>query len=76
MAEVLTELPGGLGRPSKYPWLDWTDGRAWRIVEGEDFHCSKQSMRRTLYGRAYGTGMKVSVRMEPDAIAFQFVEAS
>lgn len=27
-----------VGRVSKYPWAEWLDGAAWRLVQGEDYN--------------------------------------
>ena len=38
MPRILEELPQPrLGRPPKYPYDEWLDGRVWLLVPGEDF---------------------------------------
>jgi hypothetical protein len=32
-----------LGRPTSYPWTDWTDGKERVLREGEDFKCMAES---------------------------------
>ena len=66
MAEILEEYdpderesPGG--RPDKYPWVDWLDGRIWKIVQGIDFKAKMSVMQDHVRKIASQRGVKVSV---------------
>lgn len=73
MAERITEFsPRRIGRPALYPWDEWTDGHAWRITRGEDFVSSPKSMGVTLYSHARRKGLDVHIRIDGDAVEFQF----
>lgn len=70
----IQNLPSTVGRPQKYPWSDWSDGTAWRIVEGEDYE-REQTMKNVLrvYASAHGYYVTVAVN-EPGTIDFQFTK--
>jgi hypothetical protein len=54
MAEQLTDFEFRRhGRPLKYPWAQWADGKPWRLVAGEDFTVTAEAMRTN--ARAFGT---------------------
>lgn len=56
MAEIVNELPFGWHKTNNnYPWEQWLDGQAWRLVQGEDFTDSARTMQRL----AYGAGRRV-----------------
>jgi hypothetical protein len=71
MAEVIESL-GGVGRIETYPWGDWMDGRARKAVGGTDYHCKDSSFRQRLYQKSREAGLKVTVRVQPGAVLFQF----
>ena len=76
MATVLKALPPTTaGRPSKYDWGKWTDGRAWEIKQGKDFTCSCDTVAMTIYQRARREGCKVTIRrVDAGTLAFQFAK--
>jgi hypothetical protein len=59
--------PSSLTRTEKatYPWDEWLDGDAWRLVQGEDFHPHPLMMERIIRTRATGRSAKVRVRHLP-----------
>ena len=61
------------GSARKYPWADWTDGRVWRVVRGEDFTCEVLVFARGVYQRASRDGMRVRARVDGDTVTFQFL---
>jgi hypothetical protein len=81
MAEQLTDFEFRRhGRPHKYPWAMWADGKPLRLVSGEDFTISAEAMRTN--ARAFGTrnnyavstavvddGMALIVRFTPNKTA-------
>lgn len=76
MAERLDDqLAHRLGRPTLYPWEQWADGAAWRIVRGDDFKVSVESMRSALWSHAQRNSLRVATRVDGDAITFQFIAA-
>lgn len=75
MAERISEFsPRRIGRPALYPWAEWMDGSAWRITRGEDFEISPKSMAAAVYAHAARQGFSVAVRIDGDAVEFQFVK--
>ena len=45
MARVVKEMPAST-RGSKYPWINWFDGKVWELTPGTDFDCNVDSMRQ------------------------------
>jgi hypothetical protein len=44
---------------AKYPWDQWTNGKAWLLVRGEDFTCSIPSMRSAIHQYARRNNLTV-----------------
>lgn len=43
----------GAGRPTKYPWDKWlVDDKTVTIVRGEDFECSRDTLRPQIHHQA------------------------
>jgi hypothetical protein len=78
MAEVLDQLPSAsTGRSVSYPWGEWMDGKARKLVRGEDFDCSPKSMRCMAYAKSKKAGKHLKTRTspeEPTALWIQFVD--
>lgn len=56
MARVVSALEdkkddedGDYGRFSDYPWSEWTDGKVWEVVQGDDFSVAIKTFRVYLY---------------------------
>lgn len=47
------------GRPSKYPWAEWMNGKTHTALAGRDFHVSRDNFRQALRQKAYHSGMSV-----------------
>ena len=64
------------GRTHQYPWSEWTDGKTWEVVKGEDFECTLNSFRNGLYSIGKTLAMKVTSMTLPDenVIRFRFVD--
>ena len=60
---VMLASRGGSG---KYPWPEWLDGGAWRLVEGEDFVAKIDSFISTCHSAANQRDMKLVARRERD----------
>jgi hypothetical protein len=56
----------------RYPWEQWTDGRAWRAKRGADFQCSAAAFRNRLYERARLEKKRVETSVQGDIVEFQF----
>jgi hypothetical protein len=56
----------GLGRPSKYPWEKWENGKIWEIVQGQDYEIPTENMQVNLHLRAARDNMKVQTRTMRD----------
>ena len=78
MGEVLDDhnwnTPGK--KRQAYPWDDWTDGRIWKIVRGEDFLVKFTSMQSQLRNKFIHKRPEMSVRVnmfaEEGYIIFQY----
>lgn len=53
MGDILETFPEHhRGRPAKYPWADWLDGRVHRLKQGEDFEIKPISFRALVHRTA------------------------
>lgn len=59
----LTDVPRA-GRPAKYPWEEWFDGRTHVLVQGEDYEADgPKSFRSTVYSAADRLGVTVVTKI-------------
>lgn len=49
----------GPGRPPKYPWAQWLDGRAKVLTRGKDFDATTTSMRQMVLQMARARGLLI-----------------
>ena len=61
MAEILDDYdfsdhPGMRG---KYPYEEWFDGQVWKLIPGEDFNVSTESLRVCIYTAAKRRDLRV-----------------
>ena len=74
MAETIEAFDFERGRRAKYPWKEWTDGQIWKVEQGVDFHCSPESLRYSVHGRARVLGRKAHTAVVDDKhVVFQFL---
>jgi hypothetical protein len=75
MAKVIEQFTDSRDGTRKYPWHEWTDGRVWRAVQGEDFAVSPATFRSSLTNRASKQGMKCTSRVNTreGTVEFQFI---
>lgn len=66
VADLLDALPAASTR-TRYPWEEWTDGRARRLRPGRDFFTTVRGMRSTVQTRAKALDMAVAMVSERDA---------
>lgn len=60
MADRIDQFPAEQRPPTRrYPWDEWTDGSAWKLVRGEDFDQEVDQFRNRLYPQAKRRGLKV-----------------
>lgn len=60
MADRIEQFPAQQRPPARrYPWNEWTDGSAWRLVRGEDFDQPIDDFRNRLYPQAKKRRLKV-----------------
>lgn len=64
------------GRPSKYPWEEWLDGRWWEIQKGVDFDRSVASMRKSVSTASKRKGGTCVTSTLGDKIRFRFLPIS
>lgn len=77
MAKQLDEFPEGLrvGRPSKYKWDIWLNGKVWALDAGEDFDVAVESFRMTAKSAAKTRGGALkTARMGEKTLVIQFVK--
>lgn len=61
------------GRPSRYPWQEWTDGQ-WRLAKrGEDYVCKDASFQYLVYQQGYRRGMSGQALVCEDGVKFRFI---
>ena len=52
------------GRPEKYPWNEWFDGKTRRLQRGVDFSNHPGNFRMTVYQAARRRGVVVQTSLE------------
>jgi hypothetical protein len=57
----------------RYPWAEWSDGRIWELIPGEDFQCSVESFRSLVSDRARKQNMVASVNNRDNKVYLQFI---
>lgn len=73
MATVVEQLPKRhRGRPPKYDWDRYSDGRNYRCVQGVDFDTSPVSFRALVHRTADARGLKAETRIDKAAGAVLF----
>lgn len=65
-----------VGSRLKYPWKEWTNGKAYRASKGEDFDVEPESFASSLRKRASRKGLRVQVRVLDKSVEFQFSRRS
>lgn len=46
------------GRPHRYDWKSWANGKTWKLTKGTDFTVSAQGMRGNIYSYAKANNLK------------------
>lgn len=70
MAETISDIAP---RGARYPWEQWTNGKAWRATQGADFQCSVEGFAAVIYSHARRRGLRVTVSVLVDGcVDFQF----
>jgi hypothetical protein len=59
------------GRPRKYPWDKWANGKTWVTVKGEDFTCSTHQFQVTVHAHARYHGMIATTITNGDSVTFR-----
>lgn len=78
MAKELEQFPenAGRGRPDKYPWETWFNGKPWQLDAGEDFDATlkPESFRATARSAAQKRGgkLKAAVINDGKSLVIQF----
>lgn len=76
MATELSTFPKRRPPGQRYPWDEWTNGRPWQIMRGEDYDISTENMRTNLHMRASSIGRTVKTQKITDdqgeGLIFQF----
>lgn len=61
------------GRKEKYPWAEWLDGNVWSLDAGDDFTCTSESLRTTIYAAAKKRGVSVNTFVDDDKVIVQAI---
>ncbi|MGW8177901.1 MAG: hypothetical protein ACWGQW_03790 [bacterium] len=72
MAKILKNFDASRHSRGEYPWDEWSDGQARRIIQGEDFHCLVDTMKVAIRKQAGRLGRSATVvdGEEPNSIDF------
>lgn len=57
---------------TRYPWDKILDGTIWELIEGEDFHVSRDSMQANVYMAAKARGGKAKTQHTEKGLLVQF----
>lgn len=71
MARALRSFEFRPFRRTRYPWLDWLDGRAWKLVRGEDFTLGTERMRQRVHAAARSRRLRVRTARDGDDLIIQ-----
>lgn len=63
MGEIIDSVDNTRGRPPKYPWDLWTDGRARRLHRGVDFDATLRSFQTMVHRKARDLNMKAHTKI-------------
>lgn len=61
----------GRGRPPKYDWSRWLDGKQWVLKRGNDFDCSPVSLTTLARTTARKQGKAVKCNVTEDSVTIQ-----
>lgn len=61
----------GPGARNQYPWDEWLDGSAWRLMAGTDFKVQIASIRKAAMVAAHARDLKVHTAVEGDTVIIQ-----
>ena len=62
-------------KATKYDWDSWDlDKSPKEFIQGEDFDCTKDSFRVSVYVAARSRGMKANTKITDDGVIVQFVK--
>jgi hypothetical protein len=68
MSTVIEEFPAQpMGRPPKYDWDKWTDGRVHVCKAGKDFSCTAPSFRALVHATARSLSKKAGKNIRAKA---------
>lgn len=59
------------GRPTEYPWEEWTDGEIRELIQGEHFHCKLKSLRALIHLTASKRGLRASTSITEKTVKRQ-----
>lgn len=63
---------GGVRKNARYPWFQWVTSEWWYLVQGEDFHCARESMRSAARQYARRNGLLLDTSLVPDGVLVCF----
>jgi hypothetical protein len=60
------------GARAVYPWPTWTDGKWWRLREGDDYAIETQNFQRVARNYARRNGFKLETQLTSDGTFVRF----
>jgi hypothetical protein len=57
MAQIIEQFESKKGRPPKYPWDEWADGKSRKLYKDSDFPAELISMRTMIHRKARDMGL-------------------
>lgn len=75
MGQIIDKIDLSKGRPPKYQWHVWTDGKARRLRQGEDFDATLESFRTMVHRKARDLNLKAHTKINAadTSIQIQFL---
>jgi len=58
------------GRPSIYPWKEWSDGLWREALRGTDYRCTDTSFQSAVHRHAMRHGRTAETRVTDDGVTF------
>jgi hypothetical protein len=68
----MDQLRRGAGAPPHYPWHQWANGAAWKLLWGEDYYVSDKAFQAAVYAHAKAHGLTVTTRSIEGGLIIQF----
>lgn len=61
------------GRPAKYPWKRWSNGRTYRAVKGRHFTCSARGFASTVHQYCWTRNLRAVTTVQGETVIFKIL---